>query len=55
MTSQHNKEKEMDKKRKGAADKIIDGMVVDGASQQDINTQKKANKKHFGHEGEADI
>ncbi|WP_440954497.1 hypothetical protein ACSAZK_12825 [Methanosarcina sp. Mfa9] len=50
-----NKDKEMDKKRKQIADKIIDDMTVNGASQGDINRQKKTNKEHLGHEGEVDM
>ncbi len=46
------KDKEMDKKRKQIADKIIDDMTMNEASQADINRQKKTNKEHLGHEGE---
>ncbi len=45
------KEKDMDQKRKNAADKIITRMHDNGASASDIAAQKNANKKHFGHEG----
>lgn len=50
-----DREKEMDKKREQIADNIIDEMTMDGASQADINNQKQTNKKHLGHEGEADL
>ena len=49
------KDKEMDKKRKQIADKIIDNMTMNGASQGDINRQKKTNKEQLGHEGEVDM
>jgi hypothetical protein len=50
--SSSQKEKQMDQKRKNQADKIVTKMHDNGASKSDIQAQKKANKKHFGHEGE---
>jgi hypothetical protein len=44
--------KTMDERKKEKADKIISDMTDRGASQSDIHTQKKANKKYYGHEGE---
>ena len=52
MSERQDKEKEMDNKRKEIADRIIDDMATDGASQGDINQQKKTNKELLGHEGE---
>ncbi len=50
-SSQKNK-KTMDQRRKDQADKTINDMIDRGASQSDIQVQKKANKKYYGHEGE---
>ena len=40
MSGRQDKEKEMDEKRKEIAERIIDDMATDGASQGDINQQK---------------
>lgn len=45
---------DMDKRREKKANEIISEMRDSGASQSDINAQKKANKQAFGHEGEVD-
>lgn len=55
MSDAQDKEKVMDEKRKQIADKIIDKMTMDGASQKDINQQKETNKELLGHEGEPDL
>jgi len=41
-----------DKARKEKADKIISDMTDKGASSNEIQHQKSANKKYYGHEGE---
>lgn len=50
-----DKDKEMDEKREKIADKIITDMTVDGASQEDIQQQKKTNEATLGHSGEAKL
>jgi hypothetical protein len=47
-----DKEQEMEQKREEIADKIITEMTESGASQSDIEQQKKTNKDLLGHEGE---
>jgi outer membrane murein-binding lipoprotein Lpp len=51
-TQNDKKKKNMNQKRKDQADKIITDMTDKGASQSDIQAQKNANKKYYGHEGE---
>jgi hypothetical protein len=46
---------DMDKRREKKANEIITEMNDSGASQSDINAQKRANKQAFGHEGEIDF
>lgn len=48
-------EDEMDERRRKKANEIIDKMTTDGATREDINIQKKANKKLLGHEGEPEL
>ena len=49
-------QQDMDARRKEAAEKIIkkmrDDQQVGEATEKDIDAQKEANKKAFGHEGE---